>query len=160
MSSLAARIDFSQFKTLAPAAYAGMAAVTQAIHASGLEKDLGELLKIRASQINGCAFCCQFHLTPARAAQVSQTKLDFVAVWQETPIFSARERAALAWTEALTKIADAVPEESVYAALQKEFSETEIAHLTAAIGLINAWNRIAAGLRFTPVIPAAVPTPS
>jgi AhpD family alkylhydroperoxidase len=157
MSHLAARIDFPQFKALAPAVYAGMSAVTQAINASGLPKDLAELLKVRASQINGCAFCCQFHLTHARAAHVPQTKLELVEVWRDTPLFSSRERAALAWTEALTKMAEAAPDESIYKSLQAEFSETEIAHLTAAIGLINAWNRIAAGLLFTPVIPTATP---
>jgi len=158
MSTLEPRIDFPQFKNLAPAVYAGMAAVTSAINASGFPKDLAELLKIRASQINGCAFCCQFHLTQARAVHVAQTKLDLIAVWRDTPIFSSRERAALAWTEALTKMADAAPDESVYKTLQTEFSESEIAHLTSAIGLINAWNRIAAGLLFSPIIPAASST--
>jgi AhpD family alkylhydroperoxidase len=158
MSNHGPHIDFPQFKAIAPAVYAGLAAVTQAINASGLAKDLAELLKIRASQINGCSFCCQFHLTQARAVHVPQPKLDLVAVWRDTPIFSARERAALAWTEALTKMADAEPDESVYKTLQTEFSENEIAHLTSAIGLINAWNRIAAGLLFTPIIPSAATT--
>lgn len=157
MSTLTPRIDFPQFKAIAPAVYAGMTAVTQAINASGLAKDLAELLKVRASQINGCSFCCQFHLTHARAAHVSESKLDLVTVWRDTPIFSSRERAALAWTEALTKMADTAPDESSYKALQAEFTETEIAHLTSAIGLINAWNRIAAGLLFTPIIPTATP---
>jgi len=155
MSTTAPRIDFPQFKALAPAVYAGLAAISQAVVASGLGKDLVELLKIRASQINGCAFCCQFHLTLARAAHVPQAKLDLVAVWRDSPIFSSRERAALAWTEALTKIADDIADDSSYSALQAEFSETEIAHLTTAIGHINAWNRIAASLRFTPAPPPA-----
>ncbi len=148
----ASRIDYPAFKNIASGVTAGLTTMGQAISGSGLEKGLIELLKVRASQINNCAFCVQFHLTQARAAQLSPTKLDLVAVWREAGVYAPREIAALAWTEALTRVATVEPEESVYANLQAEFSENEIAHLTAAIGHINAWNRIAAGLRFTPII--------
>src|ERR1700678_2152026 len=96
------RMEFAEFDQKAPAARAALSALSKAVDDSGLEKALTELIKIRASQVNGCAFCVQFHLNAARKAGVSQTKLDLVAVWRDTGVFSAHERAALAWTEALT----------------------------------------------------------
>ena len=147
------RISWQQFQKLAPAAYAALTALSQAVAASGLEHDLVEMLKLRASQINGCAFCTQFHLNAARKLGIPAEKLDLLVVWREAGIFSAREQAAFAWTEKLTRSAgDHVTDED-YAAVSAQFSESELASLTVAIGLINTWNRIAGPFQFAPQIP-------
>jgi AhpD family alkylhydroperoxidase len=148
-----ARVEFVEFDQKAPAARAALSALSKAVDDSGLEKALTELIKIRASQVNGCAFCVQFHLNAARKAGVSQTKLDLVAVWRDTGVFSARERAALAWTEALTHLTPAGISEEEYKSAGKELAESELLFLTAAIASINAWNRIAMAYQFAPPIP-------
>lgn len=148
------RLDRIVYEQTAPGVVAALRALGKAVEDSGLDPSLVEILKIRASQVNGCAFCLQFHLNRARKLGVAPAKIDLVATWREAVIFSRREAAALAWTEALTLMADGPIPESAYADLESEFSAKEIAFLTAAIGLINAWNRIAGGLRFTPPIPA------
>ena len=153
MSTLHARKESEDFKQIAPAAYAAIMSLGKAIEDSGLGKELLELIKIRASQINGCAFCAQLHLNIARKHDIPQEKLDLVAVWRDAGIFSERERAALAWTETLTDVARQGVSDSAYAAALAEFSEREIAHLTAAVGHINLWNRIAVAFRFSPPIP-------
>jgi len=145
-----ARIDWAAFETHAGGVVSALRDYSRAVDASGLDKGLVELLKLRASQINGCAFCLQFHLNLARKLGLPQRQLDQLAAWRDSHAFSARERAALAWTEALTRMAAAPVEGSLYADLQAQFSEGEIANLTAAIAAINAWNRIAGTLRFTP----------
>jgi AhpD family alkylhydroperoxidase len=153
MSSSPARISWHEFQKLAPAAYAALTALSQAVAASGLEHDLVEMLKLRASQINGCAFCTQYHLNAARKLGVPAEKLDLLVVWREAGIFSTREQAAFAWTEKLTRIAgDRVSDED-YATVSAQFSDSELASLTTAIGLINTWNRIAGPLQFAPPIP-------
>jgi AhpD family alkylhydroperoxidase len=147
-------IDMPDFEREAPDVVAALRALGKAVDDSGLEKSLTELLKVRASQLNGCAFCLQFHLNIARKLKVAPAKLDLVATWREVNLFSARERAALAWTEALTLMpVRSIPEE-VDEEVRKQFSNTEIAFLTTAVGAINAWNRIAGALRFTPPVPA------
>jgi AhpD family alkylhydroperoxidase len=151
--SSGARKEFEDFNRLASGARAALSALSKAVDDSGLEKALTELIKIRASQVNGCTFCVQFHLNAARKASVSQTKLDLVAVWRDAGIFSAREMAALAWTEALTHLTPAGVSEHDYSSAGKEFAESELAFLTAAIASINAWNRIAMAYQFTPPIP-------
>lgn len=149
-----ARIDWAEFEQAAPGVVQALRALTKAVDDSGLEKPLTELIKVRASQINGCAFCLQFHLNMARKLKVVPAKIDLVATWGEAAgLFTPRERAALAWTEALTRMADHASSNGAYAGLQAEFSASEIANLTAAIGAINAWNRIAGGLSFTPPVP-------
>jgi AhpD family alkylhydroperoxidase len=149
----AARIDWDEFTTAAPAVLAALRALGTAVDESGLDKHLTELLKLRASQLNGCAFCLQFHLNIARKLKIPQAKIDLVAVWADAPVFSARERAALAWCEALTTMAQHHVADAVYADVCAHFTRTEVLHLTAAIGAINAWNRLAGGLRFTPPVP-------
>jgi AhpD family alkylhydroperoxidase len=144
------RIDWQGFLHTAPEVVKTLRALTKVIADSGLEKPLTELLKVRASQLNGCAFCLALHLDFARTAGVSQQALDLVATWREAGIFNAREQAALEWTEALTLMAQQRPSDEVYAAVCRQFSSQEIAFLTASIALINAWNRIAGGLRFAP----------
>ena len=116
---------------------------------AGIDKQLLELVKLRASQINGCAFCVQFHILQGESLGISSDKLNLVVVWREAPQFSARERAALAWTEALTLISEGVSDE-VYAQASAEFFEQELTYLTSAIASINVWNRFGAAYRWTP----------
>lgn len=148
-----ARIEFAAFEKIAPEARAALTALSKAVGDSGLDKALTELIKIRASQINGCTFCVQFHLNLARKFGVPQTKLDPVAVWRDAGIFNAREMAALAWTEALTHVTPSGVADEDFAAARKVFDESELVFLTAAVASINAWNRIAMAFRFSPPIP-------
>ena len=127
-----------------------MVTLGQAAAKAGIDKQLLELVKISASQINGCAFCVQFHILQAESLGVSADKLNLVVVWREAPQFSARERAALAWTEALTH-ADTGVSDAVYAEASAEFSEKELTYLTSAIGAINVWNRLGVAYRWTPL---------
>lgn len=137
---------------LAPAAVDSLVALDEAAVASGLERELLELVKLRASQINSCAFCVQYHLTAARNLRVPREKLDLLVAWQEVEYFTERERAALAWTEALTEISLGVDEDD-FDDVREHFSEKQLAHLSVAIGTINAWNRISVGFRFAPELP-------
>ena len=150
-----ARLEFAPFMKTAPDVIAALRALTKASVDAGLEKDLIELIKIRASQINGCAFCLQHHLNEARKLGVAAEKLDLVATWQEAGVYSEREQVALAWTETLTRVADNGASDEAYAAAGKAFNEKEVMYLTAAIGNINAWNRIGVAYRFSPPIPVA-----
>ena len=147
------RSDWPSFEQAAPSVVAALGMLSKAVDDSGLEKQLTELLKLRASQLNGCAFCLQFHLNLARKVGLAQAKIDLVAAWREAVVFSARERAALAWTEALTLMAQQRVSDAQYAEVQAVFTESEIAFLTAAVGAINAWNRIAGALQFSPPTP-------
>ena len=117
---------------------------------SGLEPKLVHLVKMRASQINGCAYCLDMHSIDARAAGESEQRLYTLEAWRETPFFSDRERAALAWTESLTLIAQTHAPDDVYADLQKHFTEKEIVDLTFVVGAINLWNRLAISTRALP----------
>jgi AhpD family alkylhydroperoxidase len=120
------------------------------INESGLEHSLLELVKTRASQLNGCAYCIDMHTKDARAAGETEQRLYALSAWEETPFFTARERAALAWTEAITNIQHGHAADAVYEMALKEFSEAELARLTFAIGHINFWNRIAIAFRSEP----------
>ena len=144
-----ARSEYEDFKTLAPDAYDAVLALGGVAASAGLDKELLELIKLRASQINGCAFCVQHHILLSERLGVSADKLNLVVVWREAPLFSARERAALGWTEALTLLNGGVSDE-VYAAASAEFSEQELLYLTSAIASINVWNRLGVGYRWTP----------
>jgi AhpD family alkylhydroperoxidase len=115
----------------------------------GLEKGLLELVKIRASQINGCAFCLDMHTKDARAEGETEQRIYALNAWRETPFFTDRERAALAWAEAVTRIGDGVPD-PVYSATREHFTEKELADLTWAVVAINGWNRIAISFRVVP----------
>jgi AhpD family alkylhydroperoxidase len=120
------------------------------IRSSGLEPKLLELVKMRASQINGCAFCLDMHSKDARAGGETEQRLYALNAWRETPFFSDRERAALEWTEELTLISlNHVPDE-VYERVRKQFSEDELVNLTLAVTQINAWNRFAISFRSVP----------
>jgi len=144
-----ARKEYSDFQALAPDAYEGVLALSGFAAKSGIEKPLLELIKLRASQINGCAFCVQYHILQAERLGVPVDKLNLVVVWREVPQFSARERAALAWTEALTLLTAGVSDE-VYAQTCAEFSDKELTYLTSAIASINVWNRFGVAYRWSP----------
>jgi AhpD family alkylhydroperoxidase len=149
-------MEYEEFDKIAPDARAALSALSKAVGDSGLDKGLTELIKIRASQVNGCAFCLQYHLNLARKAGVSQTKLDLVAIWRDAGVFNAKEMAALGWTEILTGVTPAGVSDDAYQEVRQEFGESELVFLTAAVASINAWNRIAMAYRFTPPIPQAV----
>jgi AhpD family alkylhydroperoxidase len=134
---------------MAPDIYDAVVGLGQLAGKAGLDKELLELVKIRASQINGCAFCVQYHILQAENLGVSADKLNLVVVWREAPQFSSRERAALAWTEALTQLGSGVSDE-VFAEANAEFSEKELVYLTSAIATINVWNRYGVAYRWTP----------
>lgn len=148
------RLDWEEFRKAVPEFATSMAAITHALKSSGIEPEIRELIKIRASQLNGCAFCIQFHLNDARRLNIPAEKLDLLAAWREAGIYSERELAALEWTEQVTLIAQHhIPDES-YDRIEEQFPGSQLAFLTVAISQINAWNRIAAPFRFTPPIPA------
>jgi AhpD family alkylhydroperoxidase len=144
-----ARIDFY---TASPDAVKALIALEVAVNKLGLEPSLLELVKLRASQINGCAFCVDMHTTDARKAGETERRLHAVAVWRETPFFSARERAALAWTEALTQLSLSHAPDTDYELLQAQFTPKEQVDLTLAVSTINSWNRFAVGFRKTPTL--------
>jgi AhpD family alkylhydroperoxidase len=152
----APRLDWKDFQEAVPEFATGMAAITHALKKSSIEPELRELIKIRASQLNGCAFCIQYHLNDARKLNIAAEKLDLLAAWREAGIYSQRETAALDWTERVTLLAQHHIDDEAYANLAVHFSQREIALLTVAISQINAWNRVAAPFRFTPPIPQPV----
>lgn len=135
---------------LAPAAVKAAVALEGAIRSSGLEQRLLELVKMRASQINGCAFCLAMHSTDARKHGETEMRLTLLPAWRESTLYSDRERAALAWTEALTLIADTRAPDEVWNLVKAQFSDQEIVHLTLQIGTINMWNRLQVSLRALP----------
>jgi AhpD family alkylhydroperoxidase len=142
-----ARIDYYN---ASPDAMKAMIALEVAVGKLGLEPSLVELIKLRASQINGCAYCVDLHTSDMRKAGETERRLSGVVVWRETPFFTARERAALAWTEALTRIADTHAPDADYAALAEQFTPAEMVAVTLAINAINGWNRVAIGFRKFP----------
>jgi AhpD family alkylhydroperoxidase len=144
-----ARSEYKDFMTQAPDAYEIVRSLGQLAAKAGIDKQLLELIKLRASQINGCAFCVQFHILQGESLGIAADKLNLVVVWREAPQFSPRERAALAWTEALTTLTGGVGDE-VYAQARAEFSEQELTYLTSAIASINVWNRFGVAYRWTP----------
>jgi AhpD family alkylhydroperoxidase len=144
-----ARSEYSAFRQQMPDVHEALIGMGQLAAKAGLDKQLLELVKIRASQINGCAFCVQHHVLLAERLGVSADKLNLLVVWRDAPQFSERERAALAWTEALTVLGDGVGDE-VFGDARAQFSETELLYLTSAIAGINAWNRLGAAWRWTP----------
>lgn len=142
-----ARKNYADFEALAPDIYDR----SQLAAKTGLEKELLELVKIRASQINGCGFCVQFHILDAERLGMSVDKLNLVAVWREASQFSARERAALAWTEALTLLPQGVSDD-VHAEASAELSEKELSYLSSAVAAINVWNGFGVAYRWTPPV--------
>lgn len=141
------RLDFPQ---TSPDAYKAMAALEACVRQSGLEPSLLELVKTRASQINHCAFCLDMHTQDARAHGETEQRLYTLPAWRETPFFTDRERAALAWTESLTNVAQTHVPDDVYEAACKHFTEKELADLSLAIVAINGWNRLSVAFRKPP----------
>jgi AhpD family alkylhydroperoxidase len=132
---------------LFPAGIKAMMALEAALHAGGLDPVLLELVKLRASHINGCAFCIHMHATYLRKHDVAEMKLYMLDAWRESTLYSDCERAALGWTEALTRVADTKASDDCYEALAAQFTEEEQVQLTLAIGAINTWNRLQVGFR-------------
>ena len=138
------------FYGASPDAIKALSALEGAVNKLGLEPALLELVKLRASQINGCAFCVDMHSSDARKAGETERRLHGVSVWRETPFFTERERAALGWTEALTQLSLTHAPDADYEALKAQFNDKEMVDLTLAISTINAWNRFAVGFRKMP----------
>jgi AhpD family alkylhydroperoxidase len=130
-----------------PGAFRAMMAMEHYVDGSGLERELLELVKLRASYINGCAFCVDMHTKDARAAGESEQRLYAVPIWRETPFFTPRERAALAWTEAVTDVARSGIDDETYAEARAHFDEAELVDLTLAVIAINGWNRLNVAFR-------------
>jgi AhpD family alkylhydroperoxidase len=120
------------------------------VRESGLETSLLELVRLRASQMNGCAYCIDMHSKDARAEGETEQRLYALTTWRETPFYTDRERAALEWTEAVTGIGQSGVPDELYAAARKHFTETELVNLTMAVVAINGWNRLAISFRFVP----------
>ena len=144
-----ARLNMAQ---AAPDAVKAMRALSGFSKEAGLEKSLIELINIRASQINGCAFCLNMHVRDARAAGEKDDRLALVAAWRDAPVFSDRERAALAWTEALTRLSPEGAPDELYNQARKHFSEAEMVKLSLAVAVINSWNRLMIGFRIPPEV--------
>jgi AhpD family alkylhydroperoxidase len=136
----------------APEAYKALLGVQNYVNHCGLEITILELVKLRASQLNGCAFCLAMHTRDARKHGISDERMHLLNAWRETPLYNARERAALAWTEALTFITQGHAPDEVYAEAREQFSDKELVDLTLAITTINAWNRLAIGFRKEPEV--------
>jgi len=135
---------------ISPEAVKSMMGLEQFVNNCGIEKTLLELIKLRASQINGCAYCVDLHTIAATKAGESIQRLHAIAVWQESPFFTKRERAALAWTEAITLLSETRAPDNIYEEVIQNFDEKETVDLTMAIITINAWNRLAVGFRKIP----------
>jgi len=141
------RIEYGK---AAPGASRAMYALETYVKSTGLEPSLLDLLRTRASQINGCAYCIDMHTQEARAKGESEQRLYLLNAWYETPFYTDRERAALAWTEAVTLIADGHVPDEVYEQARAQFSEQELVNLTMAVVAINGWNRLAISFRSVP----------
>jgi AhpD family alkylhydroperoxidase len=149
------RMNFYQ---AAPESIKALTAVEMQIQSSGLEQSLIELVRTRASQINGCAFCINMHTQDARKHGESEQRLYLLNAWREAPFYTERERAALAWTEAVTLISETHAPDDLYEEVRKHFSEAETANLTMLIATINAWNRLAIAFRSVPPVKAKAAT--
>jgi len=139
------------FYKASPNAIKAMLGLEEHIAKSGIEKPLADLVRLRASQINGCAFCVDMHSADARKAGEDERRLATVTVWRETPFFTERERAALEWTESLTNVAQSHVPDDVWERVQPHFTPEEIVDLTLLVGAINSWNRLAIAFRKLPV---------
>ena len=146
------RLDLTK---VSPDGYAAMLGVHSYVQNSGLPLGLLELVKMRVSQINGCAFCIAMHVPLARKHGVSDDQLHLLAAWREAPIYSAKERAALAWAEALTHLTGGDVSDTVYAEMQQNFSDKDVADLSFAVAEINAWNRLMICTRAQPQLGGA-----
>jgi AhpD family alkylhydroperoxidase len=143
-----------RYKEVAPDVYRALAGLQAHVARSGLDARLVELVYLRVSQINGCAFCVHMHSKSLRAAGESERRIDTLVVWREAPFFTARERLALDWAESVTRLgADHVPD-ALYDEVSREFGEKDLVELTLAVATINAWNRMAIAFRSEPTTAA------
>lgn len=149
---MSGRIARERVYSIQPELPAALKSMMAAVEKSGLDPRLLELVKLRASQLNGCVFCLWMHAAAARKLGERQERLDLLPAWREAACFDPRERAALAWTDALTLVAENQAPDDAYAVVSEHFAEEEIVNLTTAIVAINGWNRIAIGLRFEPPV--------
>ena len=138
------------YARISPGVYDAMDAADQYLATSSIEERLLHLVRLRASQINHCAYCIDMHWKDLRAAGETEQRLYGLDAWRESPYYSDRERAALAWTEAVTLVADDQVPDGLYHSVQPHFSETELADLTLAVATINAWNRLSIASRLLP----------
>lgn len=138
------------YRKASPAAVSAMSALQAAVNRSSLEKPLLELVKLRASLLNQCAFCIDMHFREARNAGETDERLYLLNAWAETSVYSPRERAALRWTDALTQLAGHAVEDEVFAEARSQFSEEQLCELTLAIVAINGWNRFSVGFKMPP----------
>ena len=138
------------FYKAAPDTIKALVAVEEQIKASGLDQSLIELVKTRASQINGCAYCIDMHTADARKHGETEQRLYLLSAWRESPLYTDRERAALEWTEALTLVSESHVPDEVYEGVREQFSEDELVHLSLAIVAINGWNRLNIAARTVP----------
>lgn len=138
------------YRTASPLVLPAMLALQQAVNRCGLEPALLELVKLRASQINRCAFCIEMHSREAKQAGERDDRLHLLSAWEESGVFTAREQAALRWTETLTRLADREVSDEIFEEVRAEFSEAELTNLTLAIVAINGWNRFSVGFRVPP----------
>ncbi len=139
-----------EYEKVAPEVMRAMLAVEEAARSSGLEPSLLELVKLRASYLNGCAYCVDMHTQDARVREETEQRLYAVPVWRETPFFTPRERAALAWTEAVTEIGRAGVPDALFDDVRRHFTDAELANLTLAVIAINGWNRLSVSFRTVP----------
>jgi AhpD family alkylhydroperoxidase len=135
---------------LSPGGYKAMMGLEQYVHSCGLEESLVTLMKLRASQINGCAYCIDMHWKDLRALGENEQRLYGLDAWEESPYYTERERAALKWAEAVTLVRESHVPDEVYEEVRKQFSEKEISDLTVIVATINAWNRLAIAGRSIP----------
>ncbi len=134
----------------APGTYQAMYGLEQYLHGCGLEASLLHLIKLRASQINGCAYCLDMHWKDLRAINETEQRLYSLDAWRECPYYTDRERAAFAWTEAVTRVTDGHVPDGIYEEVRAHFNEKEMCDLTLAVAAINAWNRLAIAARVVP----------
>lgn len=152
MSLATPRVDYESFSQSEADLHAALIALTRAAGA-GLEKELTELVKLRVSQLNACAFCLQLHLNVANKLGIAKAKLDLLAAWRDAGVYTPREMAALAWADRVTRLNGEPVSDADWKALRQHFSEPEARQLTATVAVINNWNRIAMPLAFAPQLP-------
>ena len=146
------RLSGDEVKQFSPQLYPAIIKLGETAESAGLEPELLELSNLRASQINGCAYCVHYHISNLREMGVPAEKIDLVVVWEETGIFSDRESAVLLWTEELTRISETRVSDSTYARVNAILSDQELVALTAAVSTINVWNRLSISFRFPPEV--------
>jgi AhpD family alkylhydroperoxidase len=157
---MSAQMNFKtrmNYRQAAPDGVKALIGLERYLAICGLEQGLMDLVKLRASQINGCAYCIDMHSKDLRANGESEQRLYELDAWQETPFYTDRERAALLWTEAVTRVADTHVPEAIYEQARQQFNESELANLTFVIGVINVWNRICVSFRVQPGTSISLP---